>query len=143
MPRRAMSSVKEVSSDSDCSTRSTRGATKVPEPCRCTRMPPLHQILHGLAHGDARHVGLDRDVALGRQRIARPDDAAADRVLDRSASAADRAARRLLADAFRAAKMSFGGVSHCRPPPSDANSRTAIGTAPPSASCSGGRSSAR
>ena len=40
MPRRAMSSVKEVSSDSDCSTRSTRGATKVPEPCRCTRMPP-------------------------------------------------------------------------------------------------------
>ena len=36
-----MSSVKEVSSDSDCSTRSTRGATKVPEPCRCTSRPAL------------------------------------------------------------------------------------------------------
>ena len=40
MPRRAMSSVKEVSRDSDCSTRSMRGATKVPEPWRCTSMPP-------------------------------------------------------------------------------------------------------
>ena len=34
-----MSSVNEVSSDSDCSTRSTRGATKVPEPRRCTSCP--------------------------------------------------------------------------------------------------------
>ena len=76
MPRRAMSSVNEVSSDSDCSTRSTRGATKVPEPCRCTRMPPLHQVLHRLAHGDARNVGLEGDVALGGQRVAGADHAA-------------------------------------------------------------------
>ena len=34
-----MSSENEVSSDSACSTFSTRGATKVPEPRRCTSRP--------------------------------------------------------------------------------------------------------
>ena len=32
-PRRAMSSVKEVSRDRDCSSRGAGGATKEPEPC--------------------------------------------------------------------------------------------------------------
>ena len=59
-----------------------RGATKVPEPWRCTEDAALDQILHRLAHGDARNVGLGGDVALGRQRVARPDQAAIDRVLD-------------------------------------------------------------
>ncbi len=34
-----MSSENEVSALSDCSTRSTRGATNVPEPRRCTSAP--------------------------------------------------------------------------------------------------------
>ena len=76
MPRRAMSSVKEVSRDSDCSTRSTRGATKVPEPWRCTSMPPLTRSCTALRTVTRETSALTRDVALGGQRVARPDDAA-------------------------------------------------------------------
>ena len=70
LPRRAMSSEKEVSSDSACSTRSTRGATKVPEPRRCTSAA-LHQRLHRLAHGHPAEPGQRAKLALGRQALAR------------------------------------------------------------------------
>ena len=71
LPRRAMSSENEVSSDSACSTRSTRGATKVPEPRRCTSWPGADQRLHRLAHGDPAEAGQLRHLALGRQALPR------------------------------------------------------------------------
>ena len=111
MPRRAMSSVKEVSRDSGCSTRLTRGATKVPEPCRCTRYAAADQILHRLAHGDARHIGLDRDVAFGRQRVAGTDDAGIDGVLD-ALLELQVERRALLWCVAHVPKDLLGGVSH-------------------------------
>ena len=76
LPRRAMSSENEVSSDSACSTLSTRGATKVPEPRRCTSRPACDQRLHRLAHRHPAEAGQRRHArapaAGSRPAAARP-----------------------------------------------------------------------
>ena len=79
MPRRAMSSVKEVSSDSDCSTRSTRGATKVPEPCRCTSRRASTSACTALRTVTRLRPVSWRHVALRRQALAGPQRARLDR----------------------------------------------------------------
>ena len=142
MPRRAMSSVNEVSRDSDCSTRSHARRDEGAGAMALHQHAALDQILHRLAHGDARNVGLDGDVALRRQRVARPDDAATDRILDvfLQLQIERRAALRRLP---RASKISGRRPQPWRRLFRFAKARTAICTAPPSASPSGSRSSAR
>ena len=99
-----------------------------------------HQILHRLAHGDARHVANFRDIALGRQRVARLQCAVSDRLLDAFCGAADRRGRSPKASncseaAFRAASAMMSHTFIALP-----NIETAIATAPPSALPCGGRS---
>ena len=72
-----------------------------------------HQILHGLAHRDARHVGLDRDVAFGGQRIAGSDDAGVDRLLD-ALLQLQIERRALLRRVAHGLEDVFGRVSHRR-----------------------------
>ena len=78
------------------------------------------QILHRLAHGDARDVGLDGDVALGGQRVAGPDHAARRPRPRCSSSAAGRAARRSAARRGRSAKMRSAASAIGRAPSAEA-----------------------
>ena len=81
LPRRAMSSVNEVSCDSDCSTRSTLRRHECAGPVPLHQQPGLHQILHRLAHRHARNIGHAGNVALRGQGLARLDQAFADSAL--------------------------------------------------------------
>ena len=93
-----------------------------------------HQVLHGLADGDARHVGLLRDVALGGQRVARPDQPVLHRLLDALLEPqVERRARLVGPDG---GEDPLGEVDHVGLS-TVPKRRTAIRTAPPSASCSG------
>ena len=100
----------------------------------------LDQILHGLAHGDARDIGLARNVALGRQRVARTDQTAIDRFLD--AFSQLQVKRRAALRGFLQHGEDLVGGAHRPAPDLPAKMRTAICTAPPSASSSGAFSSA-
>src|SRR5882757_4052349 len=100
----------------------------------------LDEILHRLAHGDARDVGLAGDVAFRRQRVAGADQAAIDRFLD--AFSQLKVKRRAALRRFLQHGEDLVAGAHRPASEPGVKMRTAICTAPPSASSSGAFSSA-
>ena len=96
----------------------------------------LDQILHCLAHGNARDIGHGGDVALRRQCVARADRATIDGILDAAAKLQVKW-RTALRSLFQRSKDGVAGVAHRAASTGAANMRTAMRTAPPSASSSG------
>ncbi len=70
IPRRDMSSLKEVRRDRDCSIFGRFRGNERPRPLFLDDNAIFGERLNGLAHGDTRQFGDGCDLAFGRQRVA-------------------------------------------------------------------------